>query len=133
MTAGVDMNGLLALGIPPWETRERGPEYVRGRYSDEGPLCALLWADLRAAYRRNHIPHQHAAMFELSLAGVSDRGIANMFGLASHRSVQYRVERVRAALAADPALGIITVIREECGGWAAVAEYLFANREKKSC
>lgn len=127
--AGVNADVITSLGIPPWDTYIRGPEYVRGRYSDDGPLAALLWSDLRSAYRRHRIPHHSATMFELHLAGASTRSIARMFRLASHSTVRYHVNRVRAILEADPQLGIITVIREECGGWQAVAQFMDIDSE----
>lgn len=127
INAGIDEEFIRSLGVVPWDERKvpRQPDYVRGAYDDD-PLGTLLWRDLRAGYRRNGIDCQHATMFELILAGQSYRQVAATFHLGSQRSVQYWVEHVKAALLADSRLGLITSIYEECGGWQAVAEFLFS-------
>jgi len=98
--------------------------YVHGRYSDEGPLTALLWSDLRRAYRALHIPHADATMFELFLAGLSLRRIAQSFGLAPN-TVRLHINTTRLRLERYPRLGLLTVIVEECGGWRSAAELMF--------
>jgi len=117
---------LLELGVPPWgSSLEPLTGYVGGRFDDGSPLTPLLWSDLRRAYRRNGIRHREAVMFEMHMAGVSIRRIAEAFGFSSASSAQYWCNRVRSALEGDPELGLITTIVEDCGGWGTVAEYLF--------
>ncbi len=113
-------------GTPLWETERaalRG--YVRGRYSDEGPLSAMLWSDLRSAYARHGIHDCDATMFELRLAQVSFRRLGKMFGL-DESTVRQQVDAVERAIMRDSRLGLITTIVEECGGWGTVGAYLFA-------
>lgn len=123
--AGVDPEYISSLGIPAWEPERRASTgYVGGRYSDEGPLTALLWSDLRRAYSALHIPHVDATMFELHMAGLSLRRIAQLFGLAPD-TVRLHIHATRLRLESYPRLGILTVIVEQCGGWRAAADLMF--------
>ncbi len=113
-----------AYGIPLWEPEMHRAPYVRGKLSDDGPLSALLWADLRRAYRRLRIDHRRATIFEMWLLGATFAHIARMFRI-DESTVRQIVLRVQARLAGDDNLGILTVIVEECGGWRAVGEFLY--------
>jgi len=125
VNAGLNEDFIRSLGVVPWDERATPghPTYVRGKY-DNDPLGTLLWIELRLAYKRHKIDARSATMFELRLAGQSYRDIMRLFKLKSPRSVQYRVLPVMRLLRADPKLGMVTSIFEQCGGWRAVGEYL---------
>ncbi len=127
LNAGIDPEFISSLGLPPWETKPIGG-YVMGRFCDEGPLAPCLWADLRAAYSRNRIDHKDATIFEIHhLAHCSCRTLAKSFRNLTKSEVQRRSEAVRITLEADPKLGLITTIVEDCGGWEVVGHILFGR------
>ncbi len=121
-----DNHGNMDAVVPDWGESDRCPltGYVRGEYDDSCPLAAVLWADIRRAYRRNRIPGLHAAMFEARCIGESYRRIGETFGCHHATAAKY-VRQVRAALEADPELGLLTTIVEQCGGWRVVADVIF--------
>jgi len=123
VSVGVDEGYIRALGEVPWETRLPRGTYVVGRWSDEGPLSAVTWMDLDAAYARNRIDRRHALWFELWLCGLSIRRIAEHSGFG-RTHVGEAIAKVRSILEGDPHVGLIAVVLE-WGGWDAVAELLF--------
>lgn len=128
VNCGVDLEFIRQLGIP-LEKCDGAPVkplsgYVAGRFSDEGPLAPLLWADLRRAYSVQRIDHRDAMMFEMHLVGVSYRRIAQAFGMAPN-TVREHVTVTERRVLSCPGLGILTVIVEQCGGWRAAAELMF--------
>ena len=124
VTVGID-SPLFSTGTAPWEVHSNGGGYLCGPRDDSGPLAALLLADLRRAYNRNHIPHLHATLFELhhSTAHIPFRRLAGMFGI-HHTTAAEWVNHVGYVLDRDPLLGLVTTIREEFG-WPGVGELLF--------
>jgi hypothetical protein len=137
VNAGIDAEYIRSLGIPPWEQEDRDrvqlSGYVRGAYNDEGPLTALLWSEIRAAYGRHNIDYEDATMFELSWFGLSLRRMAEKFRV-SKSTVGRVVLRVKAVLEADRDMGIATTVYEHEGweGFAYIMSGLRSRRRRKA-
>ena len=106
--------------------------YVMGRWSDDSPLSACLWADIKRAYARHRIDSVNAAIFEAHLCGNHYRDICAAHARLrpkakplTEEAAWKRVQRVRDTLQGDPMMGLLTVIFEEVGGWSAVGDILF--------
>ncbi len=105
------------------DNRPQTSEYVRNRWSDEGPYSALLWQEVRRMEMTSKMTAKQASVFEWHLIGLTNVEIARLLGI-SEAAVRKNLTLARKKAARCRDVGILTVLVESCGGWDAVKEVL---------